>query len=368
MREGRTGADRHGGSGIGGCSRCPVGLVGSGGVAPDARRATPTTSNDAPASASGGHAGAVRDPEVGTGRPAAARRRSRPTGPRVVDDPDIDVVCELHRRARARAHADPAGARRTANPSSPRTRSCWPTRATRSSRRPRPPVADVAFEAAVAGGIPLIRPLTESLAGERVERLIGHRERHDELRPDHDVRAAGGTFEEALREAQRLGYAEADPTADVEGSTPPPSARSSRRSRSTRASPPGDVYREGIATHHRAGHRRCGPARLRREARRDRRARRRRGVRSRVPGDDPGDASAGERPRGVQRGVRRGRHGRAADVLRAGAPAATRRRPASSVTSCRWRGTSPSADGPCCPLRVSVAGSVRSAPSSASTT
>ncbi len=75
---------------------------------------------------------------------------------------------------------------------------------------------DFLFEAAVAGGIPLMRPLRESLAGEPVRRVMGIINgttnyiltRMSEARID---------YQEALVEAQELGYAEADPTADVEG-------------------------------------------------------------------------------------------------------------------------------------------------------
>ena len=75
---------------------------------------------------------------------------------------------------------------------------------------------DLYFEAAVGGGIPLIRPLKESLAGERVRRVLGivnGTTNYILTRMSHD----GMSFEDALAEAQRLGYAEADPTAHVGG-------------------------------------------------------------------------------------------------------------------------------------------------------
>ena len=75
---------------------------------------------------------------------------------------------------------------------------------------------DLAFEAAVAGGIPLIRPLRTSLAGERVQRLLGIVNGTTNYVLTQ-MSEHGWSFEEALAEAQRLGYAEADPTADVEG-------------------------------------------------------------------------------------------------------------------------------------------------------
>jgi homoserine dehydrogenase len=75
---------------------------------------------------------------------------------------------------------------------------------------------DLYFEAAVAGAIPLLRPLRESLVGDRVERVIGIVNGTTNYVLDRMDRA-GDTLEVALAEAQRLGYAEADPTADVDG-------------------------------------------------------------------------------------------------------------------------------------------------------
>lgn len=72
------------------------------------------------------------------------------------------------------------------------------------------------FEAAVGGGIPLIRPLSESLAGERITRVLGIVNGTTNFILS-SMDSAGRTYEEALAEAQRLGYAEADPTADVGG-------------------------------------------------------------------------------------------------------------------------------------------------------
>jgi len=83
---------------------------------------------------------------------------------------------------------------------------------------------DLAFEAAVAGAIPIIRPLRESLAGDAVKRVLGIVNGTtnfilDSMTPSGTPAGftPGMSFEAALAEAQRLGYAEADPTADVEG-------------------------------------------------------------------------------------------------------------------------------------------------------
>ena len=74
----------------------------------------------------------------------------------------------------------------------------------------------VAFEAAVAGGIPIIKALREGLAGNRIEWLAGIINGTSNFILT-EMRDRGSAFTDVLREAQRLGYAEADPTVDVEG-------------------------------------------------------------------------------------------------------------------------------------------------------
>jgi homoserine dehydrogenase len=74
----------------------------------------------------------------------------------------------------------------------------------------------VAFEAAVAGGIPIIKTLREGLAGNRIEWLAGIINGTSNFILT-EMRDRGADFADALAEAQRLGYAEADPTFDVEG-------------------------------------------------------------------------------------------------------------------------------------------------------
>lgn len=75
---------------------------------------------------------------------------------------------------------------------------------------------DLLFEASVAGGIPIIRPMKESLAGDSVKRVIGivNGTTNFILTRMSDT---GETFTEALAEAERLGYTELDPSADIEG-------------------------------------------------------------------------------------------------------------------------------------------------------
>ncbi|MFF5495474.1 homoserine dehydrogenase [Streptomyces aquilus] len=76
--------------------------------------------------------------------------------------------------------------------------------------------ADLYYEAAVAGAIPLIRPLRESLAGDKVNRVLGIVNGTTNFILDK-MDSTGAGYQEALDEATALGYAEADPTADVEG-------------------------------------------------------------------------------------------------------------------------------------------------------
>ena len=76
--------------------------------------------------------------------------------------------------------------------------------------------ADLYYEASVAGAIPLLRPLRESLAGDTVRRVLGIVNGTTNFILDR-MDSSGAGFAESLEEAQALGYAEADPTADVEG-------------------------------------------------------------------------------------------------------------------------------------------------------
>ena len=105
---------------------------------------------------------------------------------------------------------------------------------------------DLYFEAAVAGAIPILRPLRESLAGDKVRRVLGIVNGTTNFILDKmDTHGAG--FAEVLEEAQELGFAEADPTADIEGydaaSKAAILASLAFHTRVTAA----DVYREGIS-------------------------------------------------------------------------------------------------------------------------
>jgi homoserine dehydrogenase len=104
---------------------------------------------------------------------------------------------------------------------------------------------DLLFEASVAGGIPLMRPLRESLAGDRIRRVTGILNGTTNyiltrMTEEH------ATFADALAEAQRLGFAEPDPTADVEGLDAAAKAAIIATIAFGARVSPSDVYAEGI--------------------------------------------------------------------------------------------------------------------------
>ncbi|HMC39601.1 MAG TPA: homoserine dehydrogenase [Acidimicrobiales bacterium] len=105
---------------------------------------------------------------------------------------------------------------------------------------------DLLFEAAVAGGIPLIRPLRESLAGESIRRVMGIVNGTTNFILSR-MSEHGATYHDALAEAQSLGYAERDPTADVEGFDAAAKAAILANVAFGARVVAGDVYREGIA-------------------------------------------------------------------------------------------------------------------------
>jgi len=75
---------------------------------------------------------------------------------------------------------------------------------------------DIYYEASVAGGIPIIRALTESFSSDRIKRMFGIVNGTTNFILTK-MSQEGASYEDVLKEAQELGYAEADPTSDVEG-------------------------------------------------------------------------------------------------------------------------------------------------------
>jgi homoserine dehydrogenase len=105
--------------------------------------------------------------------------------------------------------------------------------------------AQLYFEAAVAGAIPIIRPLRESLAGDKIKRIMGIVNGTTNYILD-SMNSTGATFEQALKKAQELGYAEADPTADIEAYDAAQKAAILASLAFHTEVPLENVYREGI--------------------------------------------------------------------------------------------------------------------------
>ncbi len=133
----------------------------------------------------------------------------------VVADPDIDLVVELI------GGVDPArdlilAALKSGKPVITGNKALLATAGAELFEAAEDAGVDLLFEAAVAGGIPIIRPLRESLVGEQITRVLGIVNGTTNFILTRMAESGAG-YEEALAEAQALGYAEADPTADVEG-------------------------------------------------------------------------------------------------------------------------------------------------------
>lgn len=133
----------------------------------------------------------------------------------VVDDPAVQLVVEVM------GGLDPAGdlvmrALQAGKPVVTANKELVAARGSELIRRAEEKGVSLLFEAAVGGGIPIIRPLSESLAGEKVTRVLGivnGTTNYILTRMSEE----GLDFAAALEEAQLLGFAEADPTADVSG-------------------------------------------------------------------------------------------------------------------------------------------------------
>ena len=187
---------------------------------------------------------AVRDPARVRDVPLPAEAFTA-DGTSIVDDPEIEVVCELIGgtdpakglvlRALARGKSVV-----TANKELLAAEGRELFEAADAAGR------DLLFEAAVAGGVPLIRPMKESLAGEHVARVLGIVNGTTNYILTQ-MSEHGWSFDEALAEAQRLGYAESDPTADVEGFDAAAKCAILASIAFNSRVVAGDVYREGVA-------------------------------------------------------------------------------------------------------------------------
>jgi homoserine dehydrogenase len=155
---------------------------------------------------------AVRDPSRHPGLPAALLTDDAQS---VVNDPDIDLVVEVI------GGLQPARdlimtALRAGKPVVTANKELLANSGRELFTAADDAGVDILFEAAVAGGIPVVRALRESLRGEPVSRVMGiiNGTTNFILTKMTDE---GADYADALAEAQRLGYAERDPTADVEG-------------------------------------------------------------------------------------------------------------------------------------------------------
>ena len=136
-------------------------------------------------------------------------------GDALVNDPDIDIICELaggdepaHRWSRAALEAGKHVV--TAN------KALIATHGNELLALAREKGVSLRFEPAVAGGIPVIKALSEGLAANRIEWLAGIINGTGNFILS-EMASRGRDFDDVLAEAQALGYAEADPTFDVEG-------------------------------------------------------------------------------------------------------------------------------------------------------
>ena len=187
---------------------------------------------------------AVRDP---------ARARDVPLPPSafvddpiaVVEDPDVEIVCELI------GGLEPAGALVLAafdrdKPVVTANKELLATRGRELFDASDAKGLDLYFEAAVGGGIPLIRPLKESLTGERLRRVMGIVNGTTNFILTKMSKEGRG-FADVLADAKRLGYAEADSSADVDGHDAAAKCAILASIAFNARVVAGDVFREGIA-------------------------------------------------------------------------------------------------------------------------
>lgn len=188
---------------------------------------------------------AVRDTDRERGVPLGLGVLTSDPG-ELVESPDVDIVCELM------GGVDPARqlilrAFDAGKPVVTANKELLATHGRELFDAADAGALDLYFEAAVAGGIPLIRPLKESLAGERIRRILGIVNGTTNFiltqMSDH-----GSSFDDALAAAQEMGYAEPDPTADVEGHDAAAKCAILASIAFNARVVAGDVFREGITT------------------------------------------------------------------------------------------------------------------------
>ncbi len=163
----------------------------------------------------------------------------------VIEDPDVDIVCELIGGIEPAATLVLAAFER-GKPVVTANKELLATRGRELFDASDAKGLDLYFEAAVGGGIPLIRPLKESLTGERLRRVVGIVNGTTNFILTR-MSEEGRSFDDVLAEAQRLGYAEADPTADVDGHDAAAKLAILASIAFNARVVAGDVFREGIS-------------------------------------------------------------------------------------------------------------------------
>ena len=162
----------------------------------------------------------------------------------VVDDPSVDLVVEVM------GGLDPAGdlilrALEAGKPVISANKELIAARGPELIAAAEKSGVPFLFEAAVGGGIPIIRPLSETLAGEKIDRVLGIVNGTTNFILTQ-MSEQGAAYDVALKEAQTLGYAEPDPTADVSGADAAAKAAILASLAFGTWVGIGDVYHEGI--------------------------------------------------------------------------------------------------------------------------
>ena len=162
----------------------------------------------------------------------------------VVEDPSVDLVVEVM------GGLDPAGdlilaALRAGKPVITANKELVAARGPELIATAEKMGVPLLFEAAVGGGIPIIRPLSETLAGEPIDRVLGIVNGTTNFILS-SMTESGAGYEDSLAQAQELGYAEPDPTADVSGADAASKAAILASLAFGTWVGPDDVYTEGI--------------------------------------------------------------------------------------------------------------------------
>jgi homoserine dehydrogenase len=134
----------------------------------------------------------------------------------LVSDPEVEVVVELIGGSEGKARALVEGALKAGKGVVTANKALLAMHGAKIAAMAEAKDAPLAFEAAVAGGIPILKALREGLVGNRIERITGILNGTCNYILT-EMRQTGRDFGLVLKEAQQLGYAEADPSFDVDG-------------------------------------------------------------------------------------------------------------------------------------------------------